>query len=432
MVPLPLRRMFELRHRAIVVLRRWRPPDAGRPQVRRAVFANLAPAALALGAYLLLPVRGDWSEPLVIAALAAIAAVAFFAEVRLKVAEAFFSATIICALVALFVGGPLPALVVWLTPDLVNRLVLRRVPVLTPGLVANVASFALALLVGEGILQLAAAPSELAELPALYVAGLAMWTVNFLVARLCFAPFYHGYRVRSLIRSEFVALAPEVLAMLLVGVLTALALPVMGVFALAPLAGVILLPQFAVERLAATSSVRGLEPAEATKLYTRALADVLAMPRGERRELDRAAQILTGSLEADALVLLPRTPTGVSDAAFIAWHATERWDGRGWPAGLPAEATPSASRVLAVAHAWSELTACGTVELTHTEALLGLAARAGSEFDPAIVEAAVRVVAEEEGFVGEPSFQPRLHRLPLPRSLRRGVLPAIAPRFLAQ
>ena len=81
--------------------------------------------------------------------------------------------------------------------------------------------------------------------------------------------------------------------------------------------------------------------------------------------------------------------------------------------------------MLAVARAWSELTAGGTVELSHSEALLDLTLRAGAELDPAVVKAAEQVVAEEEAFVRAPGFQPRLHRLPLPRPVRRAKLPTV-------
>ena len=87
--------------------------------------------------------------------------------------------------------------------------------------------------------------------------------------------------------------------------------------------------------------------------------------------------------------------------------------------------TPLSSRVLAVARAWSDLTAAGTVELSHSEALLDLTLRAGEELDPEVVTAAEQVVAEEQGFVREPGFQPRLHRLPLPRPVRRAKLPTV-------
>ncbi len=120
----------------------------------------------------------------------------------------------------------------------------------------------------------------------------------------------------------------------------------------------------------------------------------------------------------------------VSRVAFLALHTRERWAGDGWPAGLPAEAIPRGSRILAVADAWAELTASGTQEMAQPEAILALAAQSGLAFDPEVVEAATRVVGDEEGFAREPGFQPKLHRLPVPRSMRRNALPAMLPRLL--
>jgi hypothetical protein len=57
--------------------------------------------------------------------------------------------------------------------------------------------------------------------------------------------------------------------------------------------------------------------------------------------------------------------------------------------------------------------------------MLDLSLRAGEELDPAIVEAACQVVAEERAFVRPTELQPRLHRLPLPRTVRRATLPAV-------
>jgi hypothetical protein len=61
--------------------------------------------------------------------------------------------------------------------------------------------------------------------------------------------------------------------------------------------------------------------------------------------------------------------------------------------------------------------------------MLELSLRAGSEFDPALVEAAGKVVTREQGFLRDPDFEPRLHRLPLPRTLRQGPVAALLTRL---
>lgn len=347
--------------------------------------------------------------------------------VRLKTGSlSFFGATLIAALIALAVGGPLPALAVWLVPDVIARWILRREPRLSPGFVATVTSYALAVVVGAELLELAGSPTGAAIAPALYSAGVAMWALNFAFGRLAVAPFYQGYRPAALIRDEFIDLAPAVLAMLLAGVATTILVPALGVGALALLVAVILVPQLALERLATASSATRLDRAQAARLYAEAISDVLALGGVERREIvcaidlvDKSGRRTRGWRDVD--------PAGV---AIVTLHASERWAGDGWPAGLPAEAIPRQSRVLAVAWEWAGLTAAGTNELSHAEAMLALGACAGTSFDPAIVEAAARVVADEEGFAREASFEPTLHRLPLPRSLRRSALPPLLSRLL--
>jgi hypothetical protein len=414
-----------MRGSALETLRRWRPIGANPARTRFAIAANLAPAAVAIALFVLLSPPATWDQPVLLGALAAIAAIAFLAEVRLKMAAAaYFDASIVLALLALALAGPLPALLVWIVPDAISRLVIRQDRPLSPGLVATVSSFALAVLAGYGALQLADAPSMVAATPALYTTGLLIYAVNFLFARLTFAPFYQGYRPSVLIRSEFLEMMPPFAAMLALGVAIAVLIGPLGVFALAPLALVVVVPQLALALLGRDRSVTRLSRPEATTVYAAAIADVLGLPRQERRTVaDAAALLARASPEApgaDRWHLEDPHP-----AILAAFHVNERWDGTGWPAGLAGAWTPFASRVLAVARAWSELTAGGTLELSHSEAMLDLSLRAGEELDPAIVKAADQVVAEEQAFIRAPGFQPRLHRLPLPRVVRRAKLPTV-------
>jgi hypothetical protein len=419
-----------LRMRVSAVLRRWRPSRGSAARSRVAIAFNLLPAAILVAAFISIETRSDWSRPELLAALAAIGTLALLAEVRLTRAGAgtYFDSTIVLALIALAIGGPLPALVVWLIPDLISRFVLRLNPRFSPGQVATVTSYGFALLAGGGILALADAPSATSQAPALYTAGLAMLAVHFAVARLVYAPFYQGISPSSLVRTELLPLTPLVLLMLLIGVATAVLLAPLGVLALALLAGVILLPQALVTRLAQTRSVAALDRAEATRVYAGALADALALPRRERRLVDCAARLPPIRRHPD------ETLRGYSLAEILAakvaiLHLEERWDGAGLPAGLPAEAIPRVSRILAVAQAWSKLTASDTAELPHGEAMLALAAQAGRQLDPNVVAAAAEIVAEEEAFVPDPRFEPKLHRLPLPRPVRRVALPVVLPRI---
>jgi HD domain len=403
--------------------------EAASGRASLAIAANLVPAGVAVVLFVLLSPLATWDQPVLLAALAAIAGVAFLAEARLKTvaapwALAYFDASIVLAVVTLAIAGPLPALLVWIVPDTISRVVLRQDRLCSPGQVATVSSFALAVLAGYAVLQLAAAPSIVAATPALFTAGLVMYSVNFLFARLTYAPFYQGYRPSVLIRSEFGDMLPPFAAMLVLGVATAALIGPLGVFALMPMALVVVVPQLALAALTRDRSVARLSRPEATQLYAAAIADVLALPRQERRTVACAARVLAratpGELEADRW-----RREDLHDAILAALHVNERWDGTGWPAALPGAWTPLPSRVLAVARAWSDLTASGTVELAHSEALLDLNLRAGEELDPEVVNAAEQVVAEEQAFVREPGFQPSLHRLPLPRPVRRAKLPSV-------
>jgi hypothetical protein len=408
------------------VLHRWRAPDASRRRELTAVALNLVPLLAGLVGLAFLVPHTDWGQPVLLASLAAVSAVAYAAEARLRAANrVFFGANLIVALVALAALGPVAAFVVWLVPDLLTRYVLHTERRLSPGFAANVASFALAALAGAGLLALAGSPTGTAIAPALYAAGVAMWAVNFCFARLTFAPYYQRYRPAAMVRDEFAHLAPAVLGMLVVGVLTAVLVSSIGVLALAPLALVIVVPQAALERMAAAHSTADLSRSQAIGLYSAAIADVLGLSRGERRELSAAAELVAPA-EPGAAPDLADAP----EATVLALHAHERWAGDGWPAGLPAEAIPLGSRILAVAEAWSEMTARGTLELPQSEAILALAAQSGSAFDPQVVDAAARVVGDEEGFAREPTFQPTLHRLRVPRGLRRTALPAVLPRLV--
>jgi hypothetical protein len=421
---------FGLRDRVSAVLRRWRPRHGSDARARVAIAVNLLPAAILAAAWISIEPRADWTRPELLAALAAIGTLALLAEIRLTRAGAgtYFDATIVLALIALAIGGPLPALVVWLVPDLVSRFVLRLNPRCSPGQIATVTSYGFALLAGEGILVLADAPSATSQAPALYTAGLVMLAANFAVARLSYAPFYQGMSPRSIVRTDLLPLIPAVLVMILIGVATELLLAPLGVLALALLAGVILLPQALVRRLAEARSIAARDRADATRIYAGALADVLALPRRERRLVDCAARLPPVRPHADD-ALRGYSLAEILDAKIAGLHLDERWDGSGSPAGLPAEAIPQASRILAVARSWSALTAGGTAELPHGEAMLALAAQSGRRLDPHVVAAAAEIVAEEEAFVPDPRFEPKLHRLPLPRPIRRVALPAVLPRI---
>jgi HD-GYP domain-containing protein (c-di-GMP phosphodiesterase class II) len=72
----------------------------------------------------------------------------------------------------------------------------------------------------------------------------------------------------------------------------------------------------------------------------------------------------------------------------------ERWDGGGYPDGLAGEQIPLAARIICVCDAYSAMTTDRPYRkaMPVDDALTELRACAGTQFDPAVVEAVERVV----------------------------------------
>ena len=118
-------------------LRRWRPKGArmARSPLRSSSTSPARPRHSACSFSLARLPTGVSGAP---RRARAIAAIAFTAEVRLKPAVAsYLDSSIAVALIALAVAGPLPALVIWVIPDLLSRVVLRQDPILSPGMLAT-------------------------------------------------------------------------------------------------------------------------------------------------------------------------------------------------------------------------------------------------------------------------------------------------------
>ena len=91
---------------------------------------------------------------------------------------------------------------------------------------------------------------------------------------------------------------------------------------------------------------------------------------------------------------LTRAIPCLADAAELVWACCERADGQGYPRGLRGEAIPFGSRIIAVADAYDTMTRTRVFRdaISAHEAFLELARCAGTQFDPAVVEAFRRVV----------------------------------------
>jgi putative nucleotidyltransferase with HDIG domain len=87
----------------------------------------------------------------------------------------------------------------------------------------------------------------------------------------------------------------------------------------------------------------------------------------------------------------------MSDIAEIVRHHHERWDGRGYPAGMTGATIPLGGRIIAVADAVNAMTSDRIYRpaLPVERAWQELRAHSGSQFDPEIVEAFALVVDEQ-------------------------------------
>ena len=81
----------------------------------------------------------------------------------------------------------------------------------------------------------------------------------------------------------------------------------------------------------------------------------------------------------------------------IVRHCHERWDGRGYPDGVAGEDIPLESRIIFVCDAYHAMTTDRPYRrrLSHREAVRRLAEGAGSQFDPHVVEVALRVLEQQ-------------------------------------
>jgi HD-GYP domain-containing protein (c-di-GMP phosphodiesterase class II) len=94
--------------------------------------------------------------------------------------------------------------------------------------------------------------------------------------------------------------------------------------------------------------------------------------------------------------LLPSVP-GLEPVGMVVRYHHERWDGDGYPSRLERDRIPVASRIIAICDAYQAMTSDRPYRsaLSHEDAISRLREGAGSQFDPAIVEPLVDLLAEE-------------------------------------
>jgi HD-GYP domain-containing protein (c-di-GMP phosphodiesterase class II) len=97
---------------------------------------------------------------------------------------------------------------------------------------------------------------------------------------------------------------------------------------------------------------------------------------------------------------------GLGDLAPVLRAEHERWDGRGYPDGLPGERTPLGSRIISVCAAYVAMCSERSYRPARDrgEAFAELRLEAGRQFDPVVVEALLSELDEPSaGPAGKPA-----------------------------
>jgi hypothetical protein len=379
--------------------------------------AILAVAALA-PAFALAP-ADRWDDPVLLVALTAIALVSLWGLVAIKPAV-FIDAEFVAVLLALTFLGPLPAASVWLAAEAVYFVLTRR-PM--EAHVANLASYGWAVVTGSLVLSVFGSGYA-----ALAFAAIAMLIVNFAVARGIVGVILNGDPAREIVREELIKPAPATLMMIAAGVLTAFLYTRIGVFALGLFAVIVVIPQYLLPILLRPSPVRELPYPKAVALYANSIAHVLGLDRKVMLILEDSATFLDlkffHAVQGKLRVGDFEHWSGVQEALLF---YREHWDAAGGtPGALTGELIPLTSRILAVADVWARLTAAGSPELSHLQALSVLQSRAAYHFDPGVVNAVAEVIEREQlREYGDSAYEPQLHRMPLPRLVAKLRAPAV-------
>ena len=374
-----------------------------------------------LPAFALLAPASTWAPPETSLTLAAIAFISYFGATAIRSAKAL-DAAFIAALIALVLLGPLPAAVIWIATE-IGAFVFQRRRI--EAFLANAASFGWGTLAAS--LLLSAVTADLpgggtpaaGDYPVIVAAGFLMLAINFFVAAFIIDVIRDGDRILPLAKRELIGPLPVTVSMVAVGAVTLALHAPLGVLALGVFACAVVIPQTVLPLLFRPHPMSELEHVEAVGLYAQAMSEVLGLGRAHRLVVRDAASYMRDpqlrSREGVLSDLSDRHRIALVEA--VLYHR-EHWDGHaGTPGAIGGEMIPIASRILAVADAWSGLTAKSSPGLSHEQALTQLEARAGMHFDPTVVEAARTVVTQQRFGISpqEVAYQPRIHHLPATR-----------------
>jgi HD-GYP domain-containing protein (c-di-GMP phosphodiesterase class II) len=157
------------------------------------------------------------------------------------------------------------------------------------------------------------------------------------------------------------------------------------------------------------------------------VADEIGVPPHERQELEFAAMLHdVGKISIPKDIL--NKPSRLSEEEFevmkthtiegqfmldrvggllgrvgeIVRSCHERWDGSGYPDGLAGEQIPFPARIVFCCDAYNAMTTTRVYReaMSHQAAVTELREHSGSQFDPQVVEALIRVVEERKPHTG--------------------------------
>jgi GAF domain-containing protein len=114
------------------------------------------------------------------------------------------------------------------------------------------------------------------------------------------------------------------------------------------------------------------------------IPDAILLKAGPLDEGERSVMQLHPSIARDLFEGIPF----LKEAVDVPWCHHERWDGRGYPRGLAGKAIPLPARIFAVVDVWDALTHDRPYRkaIDEAESLRIIAAGAGSQFDPLMVQ----------------------------------------------
>ena len=370
MTPSPARRPLWLLREPQIEL-----PGIERGRPRLASWLSYLALATLVPAFVFVAPDSHWEPQSLFAILLAYGFISYSAGIPLRAPHrgpVTYDTGFVAALLAVVFLGPLPGALVFAAPEPGRWLSGAK----TSRVAASAASCGWAALAAAFVLQAVGfdsgeALSSAGDYVAITIAGMILITVNFFVGSVLIDVVQEGTSLPVLVRYELIPTLELDVALIVVAVGTA---------------AVILAPRVLAARSVDRARMSSLPRWHATSRYAQAIADELHLDKNAKRVLADAATHLGG----------PAKLTRVDDFHAVmscVLHRHARWDGgEEWSSEQAGDAIPMTSRVLSVADSWSELTAEGTPQLEPAAALDALKGRAGSELDPTVVAAAVRVM----------------------------------------